>query len=117
MERLLSLQETAEALGLSIQRIYQLDDELKPITQPRGTKMLSRWYKPEIVAEAAARRREAPARLSAKGIKAMANSVAGRVLREHVERAAFFFGVCAEDLKAVKDAITAIANKLDGGVA
>lgn len=114
MEHLLSVQETAVALGISVQRVYQLDDELKPVLRPRGTKMVSRMYRPEIVAEAATRRK--PTRLSARGIRLAANSVAARVLREHAELAAFFFGVSAEDTDAVKDEIARIADKLDGGV-
>lgn len=49
MDNLLTVREVAELLGISHQRVYQLDDVLKPTMQLRGTKMMTRFYSPEAV--------------------------------------------------------------------
>jgi predicted DNA-binding transcriptional regulator AlpA len=41
----------ASLLGLSEQRIYQLDEELRPEKLPRGTKMVTRLYARSVVDE------------------------------------------------------------------
>lgn len=46
---MLTLREVARLLGLSEQRVYHLDAELKPVQIPRGTKQITRLYRPESV--------------------------------------------------------------------
>lgn len=49
MPDLLTLREVAKILGVHESRIYQLDEELKPVQQKRGTKTLKRYYDPATV--------------------------------------------------------------------
>lgn len=46
---LLTLPEAAAILGLSEQRVYQLDDVLEPVKQARGAKTVTRYYEPAVV--------------------------------------------------------------------
>lgn len=55
-EKLLSLREVSLILGLSEQRVYQLDEDLRPLKTRRGVKMTSRFYSPATVEEFRAKR-------------------------------------------------------------
>lgn len=54
-DQLLTIAQAAELLGLSTQRIYQLDHELEPVISSRGTQKLRR-YRPEIIERSRASR-------------------------------------------------------------
>lgn len=49
MENLITLREVAKILGVSEQRVYQMDTELHPSMTKRGDKMVTRHYVPAIV--------------------------------------------------------------------
>ncbi|MGN6108750.1 MAG: hypothetical protein ACTHU0_26835 [Kofleriaceae bacterium] len=46
---LLTLRDVATRLGISEQRVYQLDAVLEPVFSARGTKMRTRRYRAEVV--------------------------------------------------------------------
>lgn len=48
-QKLLTLRQVARLLGLSNQRVYQMDRELKPILVTRGRKMRTRMYDPGVI--------------------------------------------------------------------
>lgn len=47
--RLLTLRDVAKRLGLSEQRVYQMDADLQPVYVRRGSKMRTRMYRADIV--------------------------------------------------------------------
>lgn len=103
----------AAALGLSKQRIYQLDAELTPVIVKRGEKMVARWYRPEVVEAFKARRAARVASASGGApAEATAKAIAARVLEEYAKAAPFFKGVRAEDTSAVREALRGIAARL-----
>jgi 5-methylcytosine-specific restriction endonuclease McrA len=46
---LLTLREVAEILGVSVPRVYQMDDVLRPIVSRQGNRRKVRHYRPDVV--------------------------------------------------------------------
>lgn len=97
-------------LGLSKQRVYQLDAELTPLMVRRGEKMVARWYRPDVVAAFRERRALAKGGAPKRDAGAVARTIAARVLEEYATRAPFFVGVDAVDTEAVRVALLDIAT-------
>ena len=100
----LTLRQVAHLLGLSEQRIYQLDAELAPRKEPRGAKMVTRWYDAARV-EAY---RNAPRRPAEE-----ARALAAHVLEVYAH-SGFVAGV-PEEAERMREGLREIARELCGG--
>lgn len=90
-DELLTLREAAALLGLTTQRIYQMDEELRPVITPRGTKMKARHYRRNTVEQLISERGCLGGKLSP-----MAFSLHQRAARE-AARQGVVFDISVED--------------------
>jgi predicted DNA-binding transcriptional regulator AlpA len=111
-EYLLPLPEAARLLGLSEKRIYQLDEELKPIKVKRGTKMVTRWYSPAQIDAYRTKHQKAPRQAPARDLDRMARDAAARHLTQYADTTPFFFGVAPEDTDKMRERVRAIAKRI-----
>lgn len=112
---LITLRQAALLLGLSLKRLYQLDDELAPTLVPRGKKTVTRWYRRDVVERAAAARRESARTRDvgpARELDRAAAELATARLLDYAEHAAFFLGVPPADTEAVRERIRDLARRL-----
>jgi len=110
-EYLLPLAEVARLLELSEKRVYQLDEELKPVIVPRGTKMRTRWYSPvQVKAYRAKHQKPVPA-LADDDLDQMARDAAARRLNDYTDTAPFFLGASPADTDRIRERIRAIAKR------
>lgn len=112
-EQLLTLNQVADRLGLSRQRIYQLDADLEPILSPRGEKMVARWYKPEVVeAYRIIRELAAAPRRETSTIDRVTREVAARALYDASTRV-FYLDATPEDVPNIQAGLRELAAKLE----
>lgn len=107
MSALLTAQQVAQLTGLTVQRVYQLDPELRPQFTKRGEKMVTRHYQRAAVDAYIAGRAGGTTRIGAQ-----ARAIAARHLAGVVEETPFFVGVAPEDTEAVRGALRGIVADL-----
>lgn len=74
--------------------------------------MVARWYRPDAVEAARARRAAADVRAPRPDAEATAKAIAARVLEGYATGAPFFAGVSASGTGMVREALRAIAKTL-----
>lgn len=115
-EELLSLRQVARMLGVSEQRVYQLDAELSPVLVARGEKMQTRYYRQDVVKNAMVSRNAKARPLAARELDKLAGVHAGRWLRMISEHEDVSFGeVDAKDAAALRRRLRKLADRLERG--
>lgn len=115
-EELLSLKQVARILGVSEQRVYQLDDELKPVLVPRGQKMHTRYYKPSEVQRALITRGGRQKPRDERELDQLAAEHSAKWLRMVAEHEQVSFGDLTEaDAAAVRERMLKLASKIERG--